>query len=122
MLALALFQQNFYEDVAENLVGALEGLDEAIPNKSSFTRARQRLGAGVLEAVFRKLAAVAGPCPRRRVPAGSATREKGHGRTETRTLKAAHVSGPDFPHARQAIKITRQAVYAVTSLTGVHAT
>jgi predicted transposase YbfD/YdcC len=68
------------------------------------------------------------------VPAGSVTREKGHGRTETRTLKAAHVSRLDFPHARQAIKITRwrrdtatgrtsrQTVYAVTSLTSAHAT
>jgi len=72
--------------------------------------------------------------PWRQVPAGSATREKGHGRAETRTLKAAHVSGLDFPHARQAIKITRwrqdtsagrasrQAVYAVTSLTSAEAT
>ena len=34
------------DDVAENLVGALEGMDEAIPDRSSFTRARQRLGAG----------------------------------------------------------------------------
>jgi predicted transposase YbfD/YdcC len=62
------------------------------------------------------------------VPAGSITREKGHGRAETRTLKAAHVAGLDFPHARQAMKITRwrqdtatgratrQTVYAVTSL------
>ncbi len=38
---------------AENLVGALEGMEEAIPNRSSFTRARQRLSAGVIEAVFR---------------------------------------------------------------------
>ena len=72
--------------------------------------------------------------PWRQVPAGSATRERGHGRAETRTLKAAHVSGLDFPHARQAIKITRwrqdtsagrvsrQAVYAVTSLTSAEAT
>ena len=72
--------------------------------------------------------------PWRQVPAGSATREKGHGRAETRTLKAAHVSGLDFPHARQAIKITRwrrdtatgrtsrQTVYAVTSLTSADAT
>jgi predicted transposase YbfD/YdcC len=72
--------------------------------------------------------------PWAQVPAGSATREKGHGRAETRTLKAAHVSGLDFPHARQAIKITRwrqeiatgkvsrQAVYAVTSLTSADAT
>ena len=72
--------------------------------------------------------------PWRQVPAGSTTRETGHGRTETRTLKAAHVSRLDFPHARQAIKITRwrkdtatgktsrETVYAVTSLTSAHAT
>src|SRR3984885_740984 len=41
------------------------------------------------------------------VPAGSITREAGHGRTETRTVKAAHVSRLDFPHPRQAIKVPR---------------
>jgi predicted transposase YbfD/YdcC len=72
--------------------------------------------------------------PWRQVPAGASARETGHGRTETRTLKAAHISRLDFPHARQAIKITRrrkdtatarttrQTVYAVTSLTSAHAT
>jgi predicted transposase YbfD/YdcC len=72
--------------------------------------------------------------PWRQVPAGSSARGTGHGRTETRTLKAAHVSRLDFPHARQAIKITRrrkdtatgktsrQTVYAVTSLTSADAT
>ena len=45
--------------------------------------------------------------PWRQVPGGSTAREAGHGRIETRTLKAAHVSRLDFPHARQAIKITR---------------
>jgi predicted transposase YbfD/YdcC len=72
--------------------------------------------------------------PWRQVPAGSVTRERGHGRAETRTLKAAHVAGLDFPHARQAIKITRwrqdtsagktsrQTVYAVTSLASADAT
>ena len=72
--------------------------------------------------------------PWRQVPAGSVARETGHGRTETRTLKAAHVSRLDFPHARQAIKITRwrqdtatgkisrETVYAVTSLTSADAT
>jgi predicted transposase YbfD/YdcC len=72
--------------------------------------------------------------PWRQVPAGSVTRETGHGRTGTRTLKAAYVSRLDFPHARQAIKITRrrqdtgtgrttrETVYAVTSLTSAHAT
>ena len=61
VLALALFQQDSYDDVAENLVGALEGMDEAIPDRSSFTRARQRLGAGVIEAVFRRLAGPVAP-------------------------------------------------------------
>ena len=72
--------------------------------------------------------------PWRQVPAGSVTRERGHGRAETRTLKTAHVSRLDFPGARQAIKITRwrqdtatgrasrQTVYAVTSLTSADAT
>jgi hypothetical protein len=61
VLALALFQPDSYDDVAENLVGALEGMDGAIPARSSFTRARQRLGAGVLEAVFRRLAGPVAP-------------------------------------------------------------
>jgi predicted transposase YbfD/YdcC len=72
--------------------------------------------------------------PWRQVPVGSTTRGTGHGRAETRTLKAAHVSGLDFPGACQAIKITRwrrdtvtgkttrQTVYAVTSLTSADAT
>ena len=34
--------------------------------------------------------------PWRQVPGGSTARETGHGRTETRTLKAAHVSRLDF--------------------------
>ena len=72
--------------------------------------------------------------PWRQVPGGSTARETGHGRTETRTLKAAHVSRLDFPHARRAIKITRwrkdtatgktsrETAYAVTSLTSDCAT
>jgi len=72
--------------------------------------------------------------PWRQVPTADSARGTGHGRTETRTLKAAHVDRLDFPHARQAIKITRrredtatgkttrETVYAVTSLTSAHAT
>ena len=72
--------------------------------------------------------------PWRQVPAGLTARGTGHGRIETRTLKAAHVSCLDFPHARQAVKITRwrkdtatgktsrETVYAVTSLTSAYAT
>lgn len=65
VLACALFHQDSYEDVAENLVSAIPGLADQIPNKSSFTRARQRLGPQVLETVFRK---VGGPL----APAGLA--------------------------------------------------
>ena len=60
-LALALFHTDSYDDVAENLVGALDGMDEAIPNKSNFTRARARLGPRPLEAVFRALAGPLAP-------------------------------------------------------------
>jgi predicted transposase YbfD/YdcC len=72
--------------------------------------------------------------PWRQIPVGGSARESGHGRAETRTLKTAHVSHLDFPHARQAIKLTRwrqdtatgktsrQTVYAVTSLTSADAT
>ena len=55
-LALALFHTDSYDDVAENLVGALDAMGESIPNRSNFTRARARLGPRVLEAVFRALA------------------------------------------------------------------
>jgi len=71
--------------------------------------------------------------PWKAVPTGATTRETGPGRTETRTLKTAHVADLDLPHARQAIKITRwrqdsstgkvsrETVYAVTSLTAAQA-
>src|SRR6266542_1097209 len=61
VLALALRQQDSYHDVAELLGVAREGMDEGTPDKSSFTRARQRLGAGVIEAVFRRLARPVAP-------------------------------------------------------------
>ncbi|MFC5035077.1 IS4 family transposase [Streptomyces fildesensis] len=60
-LALALFQQDSYDDVAEQLVGSVPELSACIPNKSSFTRARGRLGPLVLEAVFQELAGPLAP-------------------------------------------------------------
>ncbi|MGW4825641.1 IS4 family transposase [Streptomyces sp. NPDC004227] len=60
-LALALFAQDSYDDVAENLVGALEGMHETVPNRASFTRARQRLGPEVLEALFRRIGGAVAP-------------------------------------------------------------
>ena len=68
--------------------------------------------------------------PWRQIPAGARQRDRGHGRVERRTLKAATVAtGLAFPHAAQAIAVTRRiraltsgkwrtvTVYAITSLT-----
>ena len=67
--------------------------------------------------------------PWREVPVLDRTRDQGHGRVEIRTLKVATVGGLGFPHAAQAIQVTRRVrdlgsrrwrtvtVYAVTSLT-----
>jgi predicted transposase YbfD/YdcC len=67
--------------------------------------------------------------PWRDIPVADYTRDRGHGRVETRRLQVTTVAGLDFPHATQAIRITRRVrplhsqrwqtvtVYAVTSLT-----
>src|ERR1700748_1339649 len=54
-LGLALFQQDSCDDVAEHMVGGIPELGGTIPTRSSFPRARQRLGAPAIERVFRKL-------------------------------------------------------------------
>ena len=71
--------------------------------------------------------------PWRQIPVLDRTREHAHGRVEIRTLKVATVAGLCFPHAAQAIQVTRRVrqassrrwrivtVYAVTSLT-IHQT
>lgn len=56
--------------------------------------------------VFAKLKAL----PWAEVPVGDRRRETGHGRRETRTVKAVTVTTPGgllFPHAQQAVRITR---------------
>jgi predicted transposase YbfD/YdcC len=73
--------------------------------------------------------------PWRNIPAGHKQRGRGHGRQEHRTIKTATVAaGLAFPHAAQAIAITRRVrplpegrwrtvtVYAITSLTVTQAT
>ncbi|MFI5846145.1 ISAs1 family transposase, partial [Catenuloplanes sp. NPDC051500] len=48
--------------------------------------------------------------PWAQVPIGDQTRHTGHGRTETRTIKAITINTPGglhFPHAQQALRITR---------------
>ena len=73
--------------------------------------------------------------PWKKVPPAVTTRDQGHGRIESRTLKAVHVEklGIDFPHLRQAIQLTRhrqnvktgkmshETIFVVTSLTSFQA-
>jgi predicted transposase YbfD/YdcC len=66
--------------------------------------------------------------PWRQIPVMDRTRDHRHGRVEVRTLKVAAVAGLCFPHAAQALQVTRRVralgsrrwrtvtVYAVTSL------
>jgi predicted transposase YbfD/YdcC len=103
------------------------GLDWLVTVKEAHYIAIVKRNQPLLHARIRSL-------PWWQVPAGGCARQRGHGRAETRTVKTAHVSHLDFPHARQAIKITRwrqeiaagkisrETVYAITSLTSAHAT
>lgn len=71
--------------------------------------------------------------PWRQVPVADHTRQRGHGRDEIRRLQVITVDGLSFPHAVQAIRVTRRTktlkgkgwstvtVYAVTNLTGLQA-
>jgi predicted transposase YbfD/YdcC len=71
--------------------------------------------------------------PWRSIPVADQTRDRGHGRVETRRLQVTTVAGLDFPHATQAIRITRRVrpltghkwrtvtVYAVTNLSAAQA-
>jgi predicted transposase YbfD/YdcC len=80
-------------------------------------------------ALHRQLTAL----PWRDVPVADHTRDRGHGRAEIRRLQVTTIAGLDFPHATQALRITRRTrpldsrrwrtvtVYAVTSLTAAQA-
>jgi Transposase DDE domain len=71
--------------------------------------------------------------PWRDIPVADQTCDRGHGRVEIRRLQVTTVAGLDFPHATQAIRLTRRVrpptgrrwrtvtVYAVTSLTAAQA-
>ena len=99
-----------------------------MPSESTFRRTLQRLDADAFDGLHAQLAAL----PWREVPAAYDRRERGHGRAERRTLKVTAVSrGLAFPHAAQAIQVTRrrtvrgkrsrETCYAVTSLTCIQA-
>ena len=58
--------------------------------------------------------------PWTRVPAGHVEHGKGHGRRECRTVKIVSTAAPrlPFPHARQALRITRERVTLATGQIG----
>jgi hypothetical protein len=57
VLAMALFADCSYQNVIEHMIGAFPELACSVPNKSNLTRARRRLGAGVMRLIYQKLAA-----------------------------------------------------------------
>ena len=57
VLGLAVFGDCSYQNVVEHLIGGFPELGCSVPNKSNLTRARRRLGAGVMRLIYRKLAA-----------------------------------------------------------------
>jgi predicted transposase YbfD/YdcC len=71
--------------------------------------------------------------PWRQIPVADTVCDRGHGRIEVRQLQVTTIAGLDFPHAIQALRITRRTrplhrprwrtvtVYAVTSLTAARA-
>jgi predicted transposase YbfD/YdcC len=83
----------------------------------------------MIQPTFRQLKALPWPD----IPIADHTRHRGHGRVETHQLQVTTIAGLDFPHATQAIRITRRVrslhgrrwriitVYAVTSLTAAQA-
>jgi predicted transposase YbfD/YdcC len=108
---------------------------DALHAQREHARSLARRGAHYVITVKRNqpgLHAQLAALPWREVPAAYDRRERGHGRAERRTLKVTAVArGLAFPHAAQAIQVTRrrtvrgkrsrETCYAVTSLTCIQA-
>jgi predicted transposase YbfD/YdcC len=103
-------------DAVEAVLGSLHGLvfvADALHTQTSHATELAARGAHLLiptkgnqPTLFAQLKAL----PRADVPVGDRRREAGHGRRETRTVKALTVATPGglaFPHAQQAVRITR---------------
>ncbi|MEU4219865.1 ISAs1 family transposase [Actinoplanes sp. NPDC026623] len=103
-------------DAVERVLGSLQDLifvADALHTQVGHTNEIARRDAHLLipakgnqPRLFAQLKAL----PWAQVPIGHQTRETGHGRRETRTVKAVTVTTPGgigFPHAEQAIRITR---------------
>jgi predicted transposase YbfD/YdcC len=103
-------------DAVETVLGSLHGLvfvADALHTQTSHATELAARGAHLLipvkgnqPTVFTQLKTL----PWAEVPAGDRRRDAGHGRRETRTVKAVTVATPGgllFPHTKQAVRITR---------------
>jgi predicted transposase YbfD/YdcC len=108
-------------DAVEAVLGTLTGVlftADALHTQTGHADEVARRGAHLLVQVkanqltlFKQLKRL----PWAKIPAGHRTRENGHGRRETRTVKAVTLHTPGgigFPHAQQAIRITRTRIIA----------
>jgi len=108
-------------DAVERVLGTLAGvlfIADALHTQTGHADEVTRRGAHLLVQVkanqptlFKQLKRL----PWAQIPVGDRTRERGHGRRETRTVKAVTVATPGgilFPHAQQAVRITRTRIVA----------
>lgn len=113
-------------DAVEQVLGNLQGLlfvADALHTQTNHANEIAARGAHLLipvkgnrPSLFAQLKTL----PWAQIPAGDQTRDRGHGRRETRTVKAVTVSTPGgilFPHAHQAVRITRTRTTCTTGKT-----
>ena len=113
-------------DAVEQVLGTLAGIlfvADALHTQTGHAREVAARGAHLMTTVkgnqpklFAQLKALPWP----QIPAGDRTRNRGHGRRETRTVKAVTLHTPGgigFPHAEQAVRITRTRTAITTGRT-----
>ncbi|MGW3608258.1 ISAs1 family transposase [Micromonospora sp. NPDC005161] len=113
-------------DAIETVLGSLDGIlfvADALHTQTGHAHEIARRGAHLMTPVkgnqptlFAQLKALPWP----QIPAGDRTRDRGHGRRETRTVKAVTLATPGgigFPHAAQAVRITRTRTLASSGKT-----
>ncbi|TDC41594.1 ISAs1 family transposase [Micromonospora sp. KC207] len=108
-------------DAVETVLGTLAGVlftADALHTQTRHAEEVTRRGAHLMVQVkanqptlFTQLKRL----PWAQIPVGDRTHDRGHGRRETRTVKAVTVGTPGgigFPHAEQAVRITRTRIVA----------